>query len=234
VGRNGMGKTTLLRHMARGDIVGAGRARFPTNLRVLHVEQEVAGDERSVAATVLEADVERAALLREEAALAARAALDETATLRAAEIAARLEVIEAGTAEARAAAILAGLGFTPDMAGWPTRSLSGGWRMRVALASALFLEPDLLLLDEPTNHIDARSLLWLVDYLNAYPATLLVVSHDRWFLNAVCTDIVHLYNKKLDYYKGDYNTYERTRAEKMRCLCVCCRGARCSAQHAAA
>ncbi|RYY32773.1 ATP-binding cassette domain-containing protein, partial [archaeon] len=231
VGRNGMGKSTLLRHMAHGEVAGAGAQTFPKNMRVLHVEQEVVGDSTNVLQTVLDADVERSRLLREEASLtaflegvneeatAAGTAAGwtiDTANERIATIAARLEAIDAASAEARASAILAGLGFTNDMQTWPTKSLSGGWRMRVALAAALFCEPDVLCLDEPTNHIDAKSTLWLVEYLLTYPHTLIIVSHDRWFLNQVCTDVIHLTDRHLEYYRGDYDTYERLRAEKAR------------------
>lgn len=264
VGRNGMGKTTLLRAMARHDIQGIGTQRFPTNIRVLHVEQEVPGDGRSVLATVLAADVERAQLLAEEAALLGAAAAKGTAAsvaggggagvgegaassgsgvpaaagaasaasgapvtatpglspaaieARLAAIARKLGDLDAHSAEARASTLLAGLGFTPEMHGWPTRSLSGGWRMRTALACALFVEPDILLGDELTVHLDAKTVLWLEDYLRTYPKTLVLVSHDRAFLNNVVSDVIHLHNQKLEYYKGDYDTFERTRMERVR------------------
>jgi ATP-binding cassette subfamily F protein 3 len=132
------------------------------------------------------------------------------------EIYKRLEYIDADAAEARAASILAGLSFTPEMQLKNTKAFSGGWRMRIALARALFIEPDLLLLDEPTNHLDLHAVLWLETYLLKWPKTFIVVSHAREFLNTVVTDILHLHGKKLHAYKGDYDTFERTREEHLK------------------
>lgn len=131
-------------------------------------------------------------------------------------IARRLHEIDAYAAEARAASILAGLSFDPEMQRKPTSALSGGWRMRVALARALFVQPDLLLLDEPTNHLDLHAVLWLQEYLEKWPKTVIVVSHAREFLNAVCTDVLHLHNRTLTSYKGNYATFEKTAAERLR------------------
>jgi len=127
-----------------------------------------------------------------------------------------LQEIDAHAAESKASVILSGLGFTPEMQKAPTKSFSGGWRMRIALARALFSRPDVLLLDEPTNHLDLYSLLWLEEYLLRWPGTLLMVSHQREFLNVVATDIIHLNNKKLDLYKGNYDAYERIRDDKLK------------------
>ncbi|XP_024537100.1 ABC transporter F family member 3 [Selaginella moellendorffii] len=217
VGRNGTGKTTLLKHMAMHAIDG-----LPKNCQILHVEQEVVGSSTTVLQCVLSTDIERTQLLEEEASLvdAKKSANDtssskDAASERLAQIYKRLEQIDAYTAESRAASILAGLSFTSDMQVRETKTFSGGWRMRIALARALFIQPDLLLLDEPTNHLDLHAVLWLETYLLKWPKTLIVVSHARNFLNAVVTDILHLHGQKLVTYKGDYDTFERTRAERL-------------------
>lgn len=125
-----------------------------------------------------------------------------------------LNVIGIEKTEAKARRILAGLGFDKKMQDTATKDFSGGWRMRISLARALFIEPDLLLLDEPTNHLDLNAVLWLDEYLHRWKKTLLVVSHDQDFLSSVCTFIIHLYNHKLFYYQGDYHKFKKMEAQK--------------------
>ncbi|HYE00415.1 MAG TPA: ABC-F family ATP-binding cassette domain-containing protein, partial [Alphaproteobacteria bacterium] len=203
VGRNGTGKTTLFR-LILGEIApDGGSISLPPNVSVGIVAQEAPSDDRSLIDCVLAAATERAALLAEA----------ETATdpARIAEIHTRLADIGAHGAPARAAAILSGLGFDHEAQQRPVSDFSGGWRMRVALAAALFAEPELLLLDEPTNHLDLEATLWLESYLKAYPHTLLLISHDRDLLNNVPTGTIHLEHHKLTAYAGGYDTFERTR-----------------------
>ncbi|CAA6662668.1 unnamed protein product [Spirodela intermedia] len=208
-------KTSFLRHMALHAIDG-----IPKNCQILHVEQEVSGDDTTALQCVLNSDIERIHLLEEEArilSLQVNGTTDkDVLSQRLQEIYKRLEYIDADSAESRAASILAGLSFTPEMQRKPTKAFSGGWRMRIALARALFTEPDLLLLDEPTNHLDLHAVLWLETYLVKWPKTFIVVSHAREFLNTVVTDVLHLHAQKLTAYKGDYDTFERTRAEQLR------------------
>lgn len=128
----------------------------------------------------------------------------------------RMQIIGAEAAEARASKILAGLGFTKDMQARSTKSFSGGWRMRISLARALYIQPTLLLLDEPTNHLDLRAVIWLEEYLMRWKKTLVVVSHDRDFLNSVSTDIIHLHDEKLLFYKGNFEAFEEMYEQKRR------------------
>ncbi|KAI5281765.1 ATP-binding cassette sub-family F member 3 isoform X1 [Manis pentadactyla] len=212
VGRNGLGKTTLLKMLATRSL------RVPSHISLLHVEQEVAGDDTPALQSVLESDTVRENLLRREQQLSAQIAAGRTEGSEAAQLAeiyAKLEEIEADKAPARASVILAGLGFTPKMQQQPTREFSGGWRMRLALARALFARPDLLLLDEPTNMLDVRAILWLENYLQTWPSTILVVSHDRNFLNAIATDIIHLHSQRLDGYRGDFETFIKSKQERL-------------------
>ncbi|APO67058.1 ABC transporter ATP-binding protein YheS [Rhizobium gallicum] len=205
VGRNGAGKSTLFR-IITGDLgAETGSVSIPKNARIGQVAQEAPGTEDSLIKIVLSADKERAALLVES----------EIATdaHRIAEIQMRLVDIDAHSAEARAASILAGLGFDQDAQQRPASAFSGGWRMRVALASVLFAEPDLLLLDEPTNYLDLEGTLWLEDYVRRYPHTVIIISHDRDLLNNAVTSIVHLDQKKLTFYRGGYDQFERQKAE---------------------
>ncbi|CAI9729080.1 ATP-binding cassette sub-family F member 3-like [Octopus vulgaris] len=216
VGRNGLGKTTVLQ------MISSGQLKIPSHITILHVEQEVVGDETLALQSVLESDQRRENLLREErdinTQLQDKEGNDSTDGLsaRLSEIYHQLEAIDADKAPAKAAVILAGLGFTPKMQGMHTREFSGGWRMRLALARALFSKPDLLLLDEPTNMLDMKAIIWLEDYLQTWTSTILVVSHDRQFLNAVATDILYLHSGRIDTYKGNYETFMKSREDRLK------------------
>jgi len=213
VGRNGLGKTTLLR------MISSGQLRIPSHISILHVEQEVVGDETPALQSVLECDFKREGLLKEERELSVQinnANADPELSVRLTQVYADLEAIDADKAPARAAQILAGLGFSPEQQSKPTKQFSGGWRMRLALARALFSKPDLLLLDEPTNMLDMKAIIWLEDYLQTWASTLLVVSHDRNFLDSVPTDIIYLHAQALESYRGNYENFVRTKTEKFK------------------
>lgn len=207
VGKNGTGKTTLF-HLIQGHISqDAGSLELDKKARIGAVAQEAPAGDESVLDVVLAADKERTALLAEA----------ETATdpHRISDIYTRLADIDAYSAEGRASSILKGLGFEQDRQNAPTRELSGGWRMRVALAGVLFSQPDLLLLDEPTNYLDLEGTLWLERYLATYPYTVFMISHDRDLLNKSVSSIIHLEHRKLTFYKGNYDTFENTRRLQM-------------------
>jgi ATP-binding cassette, subfamily F, member 3 len=206
VGRNGAGKTTLFR-LIRGELaLESGAITLPQRARIGGVAQEVPSSETSLLDTVLAADTERAGLMAE-----ADTAHDPH---RIAEIQARLADIDAWSAEGRASSILKGLGFDPDQQLMPCSAFSGGWRMRVALAGVLFAQPDYLLLDEPTNYLDLEGALWLESYLQKYPHTVLIISHDRGLLNRAVQGILHLDNRKLTYWQGGYDQFARQMAER--------------------
>ncbi|MDX5359434.1 MAG: ABC-F family ATP-binding cassette domain-containing protein [Rhodobacterales bacterium] len=207
VGRNGAGKTTLFR-LIRGELsLEGGEIALPARARVGGVAQEVPSSSTSLLDTVLAADTERAALLVES----------QTATDpgRIAEIQTRLADIDAWSAEGRASSILRGLGFDAEAQLRPCSDFSGGWRMRVALAGVLFAQPDYLLLDEPTNYLDLEGALWLESYLQKYPHTVIIISHDRGLLNRAVQGILHLDNRKLTYWQGGYDQFARQRAERI-------------------
>jgi ATP-binding cassette subfamily F protein 3 len=206
VGRNGTGKTTLLRLMTGELHPDDGTISWPKTARMGGVAQEAPGGPESLIDTVLAADKERTRLLVEA----------ETATdpHRIAEIQLRLSDMGAHSAPARAAQILAGLGFDEAAQQRPCSEFSGGWRMRVALASVLFTAPDILLLDEPTNYLDLEGTLWLENFLAAYPHTVLIVSHDRDLLNKCVGAILHLSEGRLTLYTGGYDDFEAARREK--------------------
>ena len=205
IGRNGAGKSTLVRVIAGLLEADEGSADMPRGSRLGYIAQEAPAGSATPFETVLAA-AERAALLHE--------AEDCHDADRLGEIHERLNSIEAHAAPSRAARILVGLGFDEDMQHRPLDSFSGGWKMRVALAALLFSAPDLLLLDEPSNHLDLEAVLWLEDFLKSYRATIVVVSHERDFLNNVVDHILHLDRGKLTLYPGGYDAFERQRAER--------------------
>ncbi|WP_066481358.1 MULTISPECIES: ABC-F family ATP-binding cassette domain-containing protein [unclassified Sphingomonas] len=206
IGRNGAGKTTLVRVIAGMLEPDTGSVDRPRGSRIGYIAQEAPGGDATPIDTVLVADTERAALLEE--------AEHPDSIDRLGEIHERLNAIDAHSAPARAARILVGLGFDEDAQNRPLESFSGGWRMRVALAALLFSAPDLLLLDEPSNHLDLEAVMWLESFLKSYPATILLISHERDFLNNVVDHILHLERGKLTLYPGGYDAFERQRAER--------------------
>ncbi|KAI4189661.1 MAG: hypothetical protein L6R41_001321 [Letrouitia leprolyta] len=230
VGQNGIGKSTLLRALSRRELA------IPTHISILHVEQEITGDDTPALQAVLDADVWRKHLLAEQEKItkelsdleAQRSSMADTSKdaekldkqregldTSLSDIHAKLSEMESDRAESRAASILAGLGFSEERQHYATKTFSGGWRMRLALARALFCEPDLLLLDEPSNMLDVPSITFLSNYLQSYPSSLLVVSHDRAFLNEVATDIIHQHSERLDYYKGaNFDSFYATKEER--------------------
>ncbi|MEP9354141.1 ATP-binding cassette domain-containing protein [Xanthobacter sp. KR7-65] len=207
VGRNGSGKTTLFKALVGELELESGAIRMPNRTRIGRVAQEAPAGPDSLIDRVLAADTERAALLHER----------ETTQdpMRMGEIEMRLLDIGAHAAPARAATILAGLGFDESAQKRPCSEFSGGWRMRVALAALLFTEPDLLLLDEPTNYLDLEGTLWLQDYLAHYPRTVILISHDRDLLDESVDHILHLTGQKLTLYKGGFSSFDRQRRERL-------------------
>lgn len=219
VGRNGIGKSTLLRYLSSRQLP------VPKYLTILHVEQEMSGDDTPAIQSVLRAHALREFLLKEEELLNQRL-LDENLSedmkskwiSKLNYVMHKLTEIESDKAESRAAMILSGLGFHPDSHNNPTKSFSGGWRMRLSLAGALLCQPDILLLDEPTNMLDIPAVIWLEKYLTTWNGTVLVVSHDKSFLDNIATDILHLHNETLDSYKGNFTQFLVTKEERVKNL----------------
>ena len=209
VGRNGVGKSTLFKLILGTMPPDSGTVTLPRLARIASVDQEHPATPDTLLDTVLAADTVRAALLAE---------LDTAEPERMGELYARLDEIGADRAPARAGEILAGLGFSTADLHRPMAEFSGGWRMRVALAAALFGEPDLLLLDEPTNYLDLEGAMWLEARLARYPHAAIVISHDRELLNTAVTSILHLQDGKLELYPGGYDDFEARRAERARLL----------------
>ncbi len=209
IGVNGCGKSTLFR-VLRGQLdTESGNIALPSAARVVTVEQEINDIDLPILEFVLAQDKERDGLLKR---------LKNASVEELGEIHERLNAIGASSAEARAAVILNGLGFKNSDFIRPVREFSGGWRMRLALAAALFQPSDILLLDEPTNHLDLETSIWLENHLKKYRGTLLIISHDRTILNSLCGYIVHFDNKKLAVYSGNYDTFRRTRNEQKEML----------------
>lgn len=231
VGQNGIGKSTLLKALSRRELP------VPKHITILYVEQEVVGDESSALQSVLDADVWRKKLLSDQTmyqnrihqVITEREKLSDSndpeykrleeeqddIETQLSETYEKLVEIDSDTAEARAGSILSGLGFSQESQALPTNSFSGGWRMRLSLARALFCRPDLLMLDEPSNMLDVPSITYLSNYLQSYPSTVLVVSHDRAFLNDVATDIIYQHSERLDYYRGsNFDSFYATKEER--------------------
>jgi len=206
IGRNGAGKSTLMKAIIGLIDPDEGAIDMPRRTRLGYIAQEAPTGTATPFETVLAADVERADLMME-----AETCSDAH---RIGDIHERLLAIDAYTAPARAARILLGLGFDEEMQARPLDSYSGGWKMRVALASLLFSGPDLMLLDEPSNHLDLEATLWLENFLKSYAGTLVVISHERDLLNNVVDTILHLERGQITLYAGGYDSFERQRAER--------------------
>ncbi|TMW57394.1 hypothetical protein Poli38472_003319 [Pythium oligandrum] len=215
IGRNGSGKSTFM------NVLGARGIPIPDSIDIYHLKHEIEASDMTAIEAVLSVDEERNKLQAEADELSEQM-LDENISEedqqaisdRLTDIYERLEEMDADTAELRARSILAGLTFSPAMMEKKTREFSGGWRMRIALARALFIQPTLLLLDEPTNHLDMEAVVWLEDYLSKWKKILLMISHSQEFMNEVCTNVIDLRFKKLEYYTGNYDMYVKTRAER--------------------
>lgn len=204
LGLNGCGKSTMLETIGNRDIP------IPPHIDIFHLKNEMEASDKTALECVMEVDEERTRLEAEAAELTK---LGDEGSDRLMDVFERLEDLDADKAETRAAEILSGLGFTPSMQIKKTKDFSGGWRMRIALARALFVKPTLLLLDEPTNHLDLDACVWLEEELKNYKRILVMISHSQDFLNGVCTNIIHMHKGKLVYYGGNYDSYIKTRAE---------------------
>ncbi|MDD5273797.1 MAG: ATP-binding cassette domain-containing protein, partial [Methylovulum sp.] len=209
-GANGAGKSSLFA-MVRDELhPDEGEFSMPPNLEIAHVAQETPAIASAAIDYVVDGDAE---LRRVQTRLAAAEAANDG--IRQAELHTLLETIGGYTAQARAARLMDGLGFRPDQENNLVSSFSGGWRMRLNLAQALMCRSDVLLLDEPTNHLDLDAVIWLQDWLCKYPGTLLLISHDRDFLDTITDHIVHIENNKAEIYTGNYSAFEKMRAEKL-------------------
>lgn len=204
LGLNGCGKSTLL------TAIGCRELPIPDHMDIYHLSREIEASDMSSLEAVISCDEERLKLEKEAEILGAQ---EDGGGEQLERIYERLEALDAATAEKRAAEILYGLGFNKTMQAKKTRDFSGGWRMRIALARALFINPTILLLDEPTNHLDLEACVWLEETLKNFDRILVVISHSQDFLNGVCTNIIHMQNKKLKFYTGNFDQYIQTRSE---------------------
>lgn len=205
LGLNGSGKSTLLA------VLGNREVPIPDQIDIFHLTREMPASNKTALECVMEVDEERVRL--EKLAEELVDCDEEDAQEQLMDVYERLDDMSADTAEARAAHILHGLGFTPKMQKTATKDFSGGWRMRIALARALYVKPHLLLLDEPTNHLDLDACVWLEEELKTYKRILVIISHSQDFLNGICTNIIHVNKKQLKYYTGNYEAFVKTRME---------------------
>ena len=208
VGRNGSGKTSLF-SLLLGDLQpDAGDLLLAARLTIAHVAQEVSATERAAVEYVIDGDIE----LREVEAAIEAAQSDENGRALG-ELHAKFDSLDGYSALSRAAQLLNGLGFSESDHGRSVREFSGGWRMRLNLAQALMRRSDLLLLDEPTNHLDLDAVLWLERWIRSYEGTLVLIAHDREFLDNIVDHVAHLDGKKISLYRGNYSSFEHQRAE---------------------
>ena len=211
IGKNGIGKTTLLKHIAYRLLP------ISDQMDVLYVEQEVEPTNTSVFETVLSAHKERMLLIKlvKELEQDLENNIDDEELLeKYQESCDKLNAIGADKDEGLVHKILSGLGFSIEDQDWPTKQFSGGWRMRISIARALYMEPTLLMLDEPTNHLDLNAVIWFTEYLKKWKKILLIVSHSQSFLNEVCTHTINIENKKLVYYHGNYSSFAKSLSAK--------------------
>src|SRR6202521_1455096 len=214
-GANGSGKSSLIAGI-RGELAAdRGDIEKPANLKIGHVEQEITASDRTAIEFVLDGDAELRSVLAAIADAEARDTEGTDAAMALAEGYASLQAIDGYRASARAAAIMHGLGFKTANHERKVAEFSGGWRVRLAMARALCSRADLLLLDEPTNHLDLDAIVWLEEWLRAFPGTLLIISHDREFLDWIIGRVLHIENRAIHAYSGNYSQFEQKRAEEL-------------------
>lgn len=207
IGANGCGKSSLLAALGKREVP------IPNHIDIFHLNREMPASSKTALECVMEVDEERIKL--EKMAEELVACEDDESQDQLMDIYERLDEMSADQAEAKAARLLFGLGFTKQMQQKAAKDFSGGWRMRIALARALYVKPHLLLLDEPTNHLDLDACVWLEEELKTYKRILVLISHSQDFLNGVCTNIIHMTKKRLKYYTGNYDAFVKTSCELM-------------------